>query len=63
LSSNSIKDKWDANCWKIYPKSSCEYGVEKEKLLQNINMKRHLSIPFHFGMGYINSMCPTTYGT
>ncbi len=27
----SVKDKWDANCWRIYSKSSCEYGVWKRK--------------------------------
>ncbi len=51
---NSIKHKWDTNFWEMYSKSSCDYGGWK-KLLKNINIKRHLSMPFHLGMGYINS--------
>jgi hypothetical protein len=49
LNSNSIKDKWDANCQKTYSKSSYEYDVGKKKLLKNINPKK---IPFHgFSLG------------
>jgi hypothetical protein len=35
IDSNSIKDKWYANWWRIYWISSCEYGVRKRTL------KRH----------------------
>jgi hypothetical protein len=32
---------------KIIEKSSCEYGVGRK----NINMKKHISMPFHLRMG------------
>jgi hypothetical protein len=35
----------------MYSKSSCEYGVGKEKIKKNRNVNRHLSMPFHLGMG------------
>jgi hypothetical protein len=35
----------------MYLKSSCEYGVgKKKKLLKDINMQRHLPMPFHLGI-------------
>jgi hypothetical protein len=30
LNPNSIVKKWDANWWKMYWKSTCEYNVEKK---------------------------------
>jgi hypothetical protein len=32
FNSNSIKEKWDANWWRMYSKSSCEYVLGKKKL-------------------------------
>jgi hypothetical protein len=43
FNANSSKNKWDANWWKIYSKSSCDYGVGKKTLeKQNFEMA-----PFH----------------
>jgi hypothetical protein len=35
---------------KFIEKSSCEYGVGRK----NINMKKHIFMSFHLGMGYVN---------
>ncbi len=34
--SNSIEEKWDAKCWKMYWKFTYEYGVGKNKLQRQI---------------------------
>jgi len=43
----------DANWWKMYSKSSCEYGVMvmESKHSKDTNIKRHISMPLHLGMG------------
>jgi len=43
---NWIKNKWDANWWQIYSKSSCKYDVGGKKKL-NPNLKRHFSMSLH----------------
>jgi hypothetical protein len=48
LNSNSIKDNWYANWWKMYSIYSFEYVVGKN--IQYTNMKRHLSMALHLGM-------------
>jgi hypothetical protein len=48
LYSNSIKDNWYANWWKMYSIYSFEYVIGKN--IQYTNMKRHLSMLLHLWM-------------
>jgi hypothetical protein len=45
-----IELKWNANWWRRYRKSPCEYGVGKRKN-KYIDPKRHISMPLYLGMG------------
>jgi hypothetical protein len=53
LNANLIEKQWDANWWKKISKSSCEYGVRKQK--ENTSLKIYLSMFLHLGMGFTNS--------
>jgi hypothetical protein len=36
MNSNSIKNKWDAYWWRIYLKSSNEYGIGKKNFKKTL---------------------------